>query len=86
MRRTQIYLTDEEWKALQEARQKEGVSMSALIRQAIDEYYLKRRPGAFRKALAEVAGMWADREDLGSTEEYVRNLRQDTRPERFWKK
>jgi len=36
MRRTQIYLTDEEAVALKRASEKSGASMSTLIRSAID--------------------------------------------------
>lgn len=30
-----------------------------------------------------IVGLWADRDDIGDTEEYIRNMRRDTRSSRF---
>jgi hypothetical protein len=77
MRRTQIYLTDEEAGALKRVSKKTGASMSDLIRSAIDERYV-RGDGPLSKADALRAindsfGAWKDRTETG--EEYVERLR-----------
>jgi uncharacterized protein (DUF1919 family) len=33
--------------------------------------------------MKKAAGLWQDRKDLGSTEQYVRKMRKDTSSERF---
>ncbi len=77
MKRTQIYLTEEQWRDLKVRSRQESVSVAELVRQAVDEVY--RKPGAsFESALRSVAGLWADREDL-DTEEYLRELRESDR-------
>lgn len=76
MKKVQIYLTDEQQKALAELATRTGRSKSELIRRAIDTYYLARRPSdltAFRSAIEDSAGAWEDRTETG--EEYVERLR-----------
>jgi Ribbon-helix-helix protein, copG family len=77
MRRTQIYLTDEEAQALKRASKKGGASMSDLIRSAIDETYV-RGDGQPPKEQAlrminESFGAWQGRTETG--EEYVERMR-----------
>ena len=77
MRRTQIYLTDEEAEALKRASGKTGASMSDLIRSAIDERYV-RGQGPLSKeealrAISDSFGAWKDRTETG--EEYVERVR-----------
>jgi hypothetical protein len=55
-------------------------TVSEIVREAIDEKLT--RPDdiePFELVLAQASGIWADRDDLGSTDEYVRSLRQDRR-------
>ena len=64
MVRTQIYLTDEEKKGLESTAQRDGISQSNLIRQAIDD--LLARSGTMDKSvvLDEIAGIWSERVDV----------------------
>jgi Ribbon-helix-helix protein, copG family len=86
MRRTQLYLDDDLWKALHARARSEGTTISDLVRQAARERYLGNLEER-RKAMEALVGIWRDRTDLpDSTEEYVRNLRRDTRIERLEKR
>ena len=77
MRRTQIYLTDEEAQALKRASAKSGASMSDLIRSAIDQTYVSDDgPPSKEEALRMINdsfGAWKDRTETG--EEYVERMR-----------
>lgn len=80
MIRTQIYLTEEQKRALEELSIREGVSAAALIRQAL-ERFLREEQGerereGLREALEETFGLWQDREGL-EAQEFVRGLRQE---------
>ena len=75
MRRTQIYLTDAEAEALKHASKKSGLSMSDLIRTAVDEKFL---PGQMTteeriRAIEESFGAWKGRTETG--EAYVERIR-----------
>jgi hypothetical protein len=86
MRRTQLYLDDDLWNALHARARSQGTSISHLIRQAARERYLGNLEER-RKAMEALVGIRKDRKDLpDSTEEYVRNLRRDTRIERLSKR
>ncbi len=86
MRRTQLYLDDDLWNALQARARREGTTISALVRQAARERYLGNLDER-REAMKALVGIWKDRPDLPeSTEEYVRSLRRDTRTERLNKR
>jgi len=64
MIRTQIYLTEEENRAVTRLGKSQGSGKSEIIRQAIDEF-IQRRDGAGRlKALRAARGMWADYSNL----------------------
>ena len=80
MRRTQVYLDDRQATKLRAAARATQRTVSAIIREAIDEK-LERPSDAkeFDLALAHAAGIWAGRDDLGSTDEYVRRIRSDRR-------
>jgi hypothetical protein len=55
-------------------------TVSDIIRSAIDERLDRPdQSDRFEEALASVAGIWADRPDVGDTDEYVRELRRDRR-------
>ena len=85
MRRTQLYLDDDLWKALHARARSMGTSISALVRQAARERYLGNLDER-REAMLAFVGIRKDRKDLpDSTEEYVRSLRRDTRLERLRK-
>jgi len=62
--RTQIYLTSEEKKALKALSHRTGKKQSELIREAVDEYLVKRHQSSRQQVLNDVAGLWRDRDDL----------------------
>ncbi|HEY3218720.1 MAG TPA: ribbon-helix-helix protein, CopG family [Candidatus Limnocylindria bacterium] len=76
MRRTQIYLTDEQGRTLERRRKATGSSVSELIRAAIDAAYSRRRSmsKAERVRLARsTAGSWSGFAETGA--EYVERIR-----------
>ena len=82
MRRTQLYLDDDLWTLLHMLARQSGGTISELVRTAIREKYSQDR--ARRKEACEaIVGLWKDRTDIGETEDYVRDLRRDSRLERF---
>ena len=74
MRRTHVYLEDDLWAALQVLSRESGMSVSALVRQAVRERYgvdrLKRQ-----KAMQAFVGIRKDRTDIGDATAYVRRIR-----------
>jgi hypothetical protein len=64
MRRTQIYLTDEERKALRAIADRLGQSQSEVIRAAVDRYVDHYREGNRLDLLRQARGIWKDRTDL----------------------
>ncbi len=83
MKRTQVYLPDDQWKQLSTLSHRQATSIAELIRRAVAQVYPVHRHTRFDRALDAVTGMWQDRQDLGSTESYIRALRQDNRLERL---
>lgn len=76
MRRTQIYLTDEQGRVLESRSRSTGVTVSELIRDAIDRVYVHRQEmsRAERVRLARrTAGAWKDFAETGAS--YVERLR-----------
>lgn len=76
--RTQITLTDAQYERLQSESERTGLSMAELVRRAIDRTYtpdddVERRLAGLRAS----AGVWADRDDMGDTVEWLRSLRTD---------
>ena len=75
MRRTQIYLSDEEDRELERLSKETGRSKSQLIRTAVDDAYLRAGTDG-RKMLAAIdgaAGSWKRRRETGRA--YVDRLR-----------
>lgn len=64
MRRTQIYPTEEERRALRALARRLGTTQSELIRRAIDAYVERFQAGRRVELISRARGMWADREDL----------------------
>ena len=76
MRRTQIYLTDEQGRLLESRSKATGSTVSQLIRTAVDSVYARRRAmsKAQRVHLARsTAGSWKAFAETG--EEYVEQIR-----------
>ena len=84
MKRTQIYLSDAQWRDLSRAARTEGTSVAELIRRAVDATYRTARlsPAAV-EAWDALSGIWAGRDDIPDAEAYVRRLREDNRLERI---
>ncbi|MCZ6750295.1 MAG: ribbon-helix-helix domain-containing protein [Acidobacteria bacterium] len=81
MKRTQLYLDEDIWKALHIRSRQSGTSISELVRQAVRDKY-GSSPANRRKAMQAWVGIWKDRKDLPSTEAYVRQLRKGGRRRR----
>ncbi len=71
MVRTQIYLTEKEKQGLKSAALSQGVHQSNLIRKAIDELLAKTVTTDKQVILDEIAGIWAERNDIPA----IRDLR-----------
>jgi hypothetical protein len=82
MRRTQLYLDDDLWKALHARARSEQTTISDLVRQAIRERYLGSLT-ARKAAMQAVVGIWKDRSEIGDTKAYIRGLRRGTRLKRL---
>ncbi|MEW5847258.1 MAG: CopG family transcriptional regulator [Myxococcota bacterium] len=73
MRRTQIYLSEEESLALDRAARASGLNRSQLIRQAIDQVYVAQNSSRLVAALTGAAGAWKGPRESG--EEHVEAMR-----------
>jgi predicted DNA-binding ribbon-helix-helix protein len=79
MKRTQIYLDNRQVARLKTAARASQRTVSDIIREAIDEKLERPDEPDFEAALRGAVGIWADRRDFGSTEDYVRKIREDRR-------
>jgi len=68
MIRTQIYLTEEEQKALRAIANSQDATQSEVIREAIDLYIVGYKQSNRLQLLREARGIWADREDIDAHE------------------
>jgi Ribbon-helix-helix protein, copG family len=78
MKRTQLYLDDDLWKALHIQSRQSRTSVSELVRQAVRERYASA--SARRKQAMEAwVGVWNGRDDLADSAAYIRRLRKGQR-------
>ncbi|MBC7333311.1 MAG: ribbon-helix-helix domain-containing protein [Actinobacteria bacterium] len=84
MKRTQIYLTDEQYNNLSIESKKAKKTVSELIREAIEYRYKLKKEEDFDKIVRDVCGIWKDRKDIKSGIEYVNNIRSDRRLEELF--
>ena len=82
MRRTQLYLDDDIWKALHVQSRQRRTSVSDLVRQAVRDRY-GSSPANRRHAMMALVGMWKDRDDLPDATTYIRRLRRGKRLKRI---
>lgn len=84
MKRTQIYLTEEEHEKLDELAAQTGKTKSWLIREAVEEYVVHKKPEfdkeAFMKAVRGIYGMWKDRDP----EEFRKIRKELDRADTLW--
>jgi metal-responsive CopG/Arc/MetJ family transcriptional regulator len=64
MQRTQIYLTDDEQAAIRQISIRSGMSQSALIRKAIDQFIDQQTTGTNINKRMGAFGLWQDHENL----------------------
>lgn len=83
MKRTQLYIEDDVFKALRRVSKEKEVSISELVRAAVKKVYALEKPVDADWILKEAAGIWKDRKDIQSAEKYVRQMRKSTRKERL---
>jgi hypothetical protein len=82
MKRRQLYLGDDMWKALHIRSRQSRTPISELVRQAVRDKY--GNPLAHRRrAMQAWVGLWRDRSDLRDSETYVRQLRKGERLQRI---
>jgi predicted DNA-binding protein len=74
VRRTQIYLSEQEHEQLRVLAQRSGRTQSALIREAVDLFLHQQQAGARLAGLREGRGVWASRSDLPDWESLRREL------------
>jgi hypothetical protein len=84
VKRTQLYLEEDVWKALQIHARQSRCTVSELVRKAVREKFLDSAVER-KEALLSAIGIWKDRTDLPETSAYVRRLREDDRLKRFRK-
>ena len=86
MVRTQLYLDEAVHRRLRELARKQGRTISDLVRDAVARAYGVHSIEEQIRTLRAIEGLWRDRKDLGTTREYVRRLRRDTRRRRLWER
>lgn len=69
MKRTQIYLTEEEKAAIEKLSDERGTTQSDIIREAIEHYLEEVTLEEKRSRLMAAAGMWKDKEDIPDVRE-----------------
>jgi hypothetical protein len=82
MKRTQLYLNEDIWKALHIRARQRKTTISELVRQAVREKYGNSSADR-RQAMQAMVGLWKDRKDLPDTQQYVRRLRKGKRLRRI---
>lgn len=85
MKRTQIYLNNEQYNNLIIESKKTSKTMSELIREAVNYKFGITKKIDFNKAIDSVAGLWEDRKDIKSGKDYINNIRKDKRINNLYK-
>jgi hypothetical protein len=82
VRRTQLYLDDQLWRALHSRAQREGTTISELVRQAVRERYVGSHEERF-SAMQGFVGIRKPRAGDTDTAAEVRRLRKGSRIDRL---
>jgi hypothetical protein len=82
MKRTQLYLHENVWKALHIRSRQQGISISELVRRAVNDKYGKS-PKDRQRAMQALVGLRKNRHDLGDSTAYIRRLRKGRRLRRL---
>jgi len=82
MRRTQLYLDEDIWKALHIRSRQRRTSISELVRQAVQDRYGTSAANR-RQAMEAFVGIWKDRDDIPDAKTYIRRLRRGKRLKRI---
>jgi hypothetical protein len=82
MKRTQLYLHEDVWKALHIRSRQQRTTISELVRPAVREKY-GSSPASRRQAMQAIVGLRKNRKDLRDSEAYVRRLRKGKRLRRL---
>lgn len=72
MERTQIYLTQEQSRAVEAIAARLGQTKSEVIRTAINRFLAENLASERRALMRQAAGIWADRDDLPQLFEELR--------------
>ncbi len=83
MKRTQLYLDEEMSRALAAESRRRGTTISALVREAVVAAYGRHETDDRHAIIERLAGVWADRDDIGETDAFVRSVRRSARPARW---
>ena len=81
MKTIQIELSDRQLDDLKHLGEERGKSIPELVSTAVERLLSTQVAVNVDEILADVRaarGIWSDRDDIGTTEEYVRNLRKGT--------
>ena len=62
MHRTQVYFDESLYEEIKKEAARQGLSMSAYIRQALKKELIRRKRTAIKPDLRKFAGLWGDRE------------------------
>jgi len=82
MKRTQLYLHEDIWKALHIQSRQQRTTISELVRQAVRDKY-GSSPASRSAAMQAIVGLWKNRKDLPNSDSYVRRLRTGKRLRRL---
>jgi hypothetical protein len=79
MKRTQLYLDEEIARILSSVSRQQGKTVSELVRECIREKFGQKK-ALNKAALArQIAGLWKNRKEFGTPEQFVRRLRKSSR-------
>ena len=81
MKRTQIYLKNDQYNNLLVESKKSSKTMSDLIREAVDYKFGSKKKISLEKAINNITGLWKNHKDIKNGKDYIKDLRKDKRIE-----